>query len=60
MQRAIADGYRSRSIDADDLVEALLAIADGRRSVFSLAGEAFTAGPLPRRGPTWAGGAAAV
>ena len=28
VQRAIADGYRSRMIDADDLVEVLLAIAD--------------------------------
>ena len=28
MQKAIADGYRSRMIDADDLVEVLLAIAD--------------------------------
>ena len=28
MQKAIADGYRSRMIDADDLVEMLLAIAD--------------------------------
>ena len=28
MQRAIADGYRSRMIDADDLVEVLLSIAD--------------------------------
>lgn len=28
MQKAIADGYRSRTIDADDLVEVLLAIAD--------------------------------
>lgn len=28
MQRAIDDGYRSRMIDADDLVEVLLAIAD--------------------------------
>ena len=28
MQQAIADGYRSRMIDADDLVEVLLAIAD--------------------------------
>jgi predicted RNA-binding Zn-ribbon protein involved in translation (DUF1610 family) len=26
--KAIADGYRSRAIDADDLVEVLLAIAD--------------------------------
>jgi hypothetical protein len=29
VQRAIDDGYRSRAIDADDLVEVLLAIADG-------------------------------
>lgn len=28
VQTAIADGYRSRMIDADDLVEVLLAIAD--------------------------------
>jgi hypothetical protein len=28
MQQAISDGYRSRMIDADDLVEVLLAIAD--------------------------------
>lgn len=28
MQPAIADGYRSRLIDADDLVEVLLSIAD--------------------------------
>lgn len=28
VQKAIADGYRSRMIDADDLVEMLLAIAD--------------------------------
>jgi hypothetical protein len=28
VQEAIADGYRSRRIDADDLVEVLLAIAD--------------------------------
>jgi DNA-directed RNA polymerase subunit RPC12/RpoP len=28
MQRAIDDGHRSRMIDADDLAEALLAIAD--------------------------------
>ncbi|MCA9028762.1 MAG: hypothetical protein KDA86_26400, partial [Planctomycetaceae bacterium] len=28
MQKTIADGYRSRMIDADDLVEVLLAIAD--------------------------------
>jgi hypothetical protein len=28
VQKAIADGYRSRAIDADDLVEVLLAIAD--------------------------------
>ncbi|MFV0443344.1 MAG: hypothetical protein ACK5Q5_07215 [Planctomycetaceae bacterium] len=28
MQQAIADGYRSRMIDAGDLVEVLLAIAD--------------------------------
>ncbi len=28
VQKAIADGYRSRMIDADDLVEVLLAIAD--------------------------------
>ncbi len=28
MQNAIADGYRSRMIDADDLIEVLLAIAD--------------------------------
>lgn len=28
MQKAIADGYCSRMIDADDLVEVLLAIAD--------------------------------
>lgn len=28
MQRAIDDGYRSRMIDADDLIEVLLAIAD--------------------------------
>lgn len=28
MQSAIADGYRSRMIDADDLVEVLLSIAD--------------------------------
>jgi ribosomal protein S27AE len=28
VQQAIDDGYRSRSIDADDLVEVLLAIAD--------------------------------
>lgn len=28
MQKAIADGYRSRMIDADDLVEVLLAIAN--------------------------------
>ena len=28
MQKAIADGYRSRTIDADDLVEVLLAIVD--------------------------------
>ncbi|MBX3452671.1 MAG: hypothetical protein KF777_24260 [Planctomycetaceae bacterium] len=28
MQNAIADGFRSRMIDADDLVEVLLAIAD--------------------------------
>ncbi len=28
VQQAINDGYRSRAIDADDLVEVLLAIAD--------------------------------
>ncbi len=28
VQNAIAEGYRSRMIDADDLVEVLLAIAD--------------------------------
>jgi hypothetical protein len=28
VQRAIDDGHRSRAIDADDLVEVLLAIAD--------------------------------
>ena len=28
VQRAIDDGYRSRMIDADDVVEVLLAIAD--------------------------------
>lgn len=28
MQRAVVDGYHSRTIDADDLVEVLLAIAD--------------------------------
>jgi hypothetical protein len=28
VQKAIADGYRSRAIDADDLVEVLLAITD--------------------------------
>lgn len=28
VQRAIDDGFRSRAIDADDLVEILLAIAD--------------------------------
>lgn len=28
VQKAIADGYRSQMIDADDLVEVLLAIAD--------------------------------
>lgn len=28
MQKSIADGYRSRMIDADDLVEVLLSIAD--------------------------------
>ena len=28
VQQAIDDGYRSRAIDADDLVEVLLAIAD--------------------------------
>ena len=28
VQRAIEDGHRSREIDADDLVEVLLAIAD--------------------------------
>ncbi len=28
VQKAIADGHRSRDIDADDLVEILLAIAD--------------------------------
>jgi hypothetical protein len=28
VQSAIEDGYRSRMIDADDLVEILLAIAD--------------------------------
>jgi hypothetical protein len=28
VQRAIDDGFRSRAIDADDLVEVLLAIAD--------------------------------
>ncbi len=28
VQKAIAEGYRSRMIDADDLVEVLLAIAD--------------------------------
>lgn len=28
VQKAIADGYRSRVLDADDLVEVLLAIAD--------------------------------
>ena len=28
MQKAFADGYRSRMIDADDLVEVLLSIAD--------------------------------
>ena len=28
VQRAIEDGHRSRLIDADDLVEVLLAIAD--------------------------------
>ena len=28
MQKAISDGYRSRMIDADDVVEVLLSIAD--------------------------------
>ena len=28
MQRAIDEGFRSRHIDADDLIEVLLAIAD--------------------------------
>lgn len=28
VQKAINDGYRSRAVDADDLVEVLLAIAD--------------------------------
>ena len=28
VQKAVAEGYRSRMIDADDLIEALLAIAD--------------------------------
>ena len=28
VQRAINDGYRSRAIDADDLIEVLLTIAD--------------------------------
>jgi hypothetical protein len=28
VQKAIGEGYRSRAIDADDLVEVLLAIAD--------------------------------
>ncbi|MFV0442544.1 MAG: hypothetical protein ACK5Q5_03130 [Planctomycetaceae bacterium] len=28
MQQAIDEGYRSRMIDADDLIEVLLAIAD--------------------------------
>lgn len=28
VQKAIDEGYRSRQIDADDLVEVLLAIAD--------------------------------
>jgi hypothetical protein len=28
VQQAIAEGYRSRMVDADDLVEVLLAIAD--------------------------------
>ena len=28
VQKAIDDGYRSRAIDADDLVEVLLSIAD--------------------------------
>lgn len=28
VQKAIAEGYRSRQIDADDLVEILLAVAD--------------------------------
>lgn len=28
IQKAIEDGYRSRTIDADDLVEVLLSIAD--------------------------------
>jgi hypothetical protein len=28
VQKAIEEGYRSRSIDADDLVEVLLSIAD--------------------------------
>ena len=28
MQQAIEDGLRSRSLDADDLIEVLLAIAD--------------------------------
>ncbi len=28
MQQAIIDGYRSRMIDADDLIEVLLSIAD--------------------------------
>lgn len=28
VQTAIAEGYRSRAIDADDLIEVLLAIAD--------------------------------
>lgn len=28
VQLAIEDGYRSRAIDADDLVEVLLAVAD--------------------------------
>ena len=28
MQKAIADGYRSRMIDADDVIEVLLSIAD--------------------------------
>ena len=30
MQQAIDEGYRSRMIDADDLIEVLLAIADER------------------------------